>query len=151
MALLLSERGWLGKSTPILAGVIPAQERCQRQIPLLAPLFRQWEGRQGARLTTRFQTGSAGTVPGLLNAPLLPMGTGHPPAATLTAGPQPLLLASAWHSWGESRTQWRANRNTGGRAAAPVLQDQESAVPVAKPTTGQWEPASSCHKLPDTG
>lgn len=39
-------RGWLGKSTPTLAGVIPAQERCQRQIPLLAPLFRQREGRQ---------------------------------------------------------------------------------------------------------
>lgn len=43
------------------------------------------------------------------------------------------------------------SRSTGGRAAAPVLQDQESAVSVAKPTTEQWEPALSCHRLPGTG
>lgn len=44
LALLLSGRGWLGKSTPTLAGAIPVQERRQRQIPLLAPLFRQSVG-----------------------------------------------------------------------------------------------------------
>lgn len=48
LALLLSGRGWLGKFTPTLAGAIPVQERRQRQIPLLAPLFRQSVG-QGRR------------------------------------------------------------------------------------------------------
>lgn len=43
VALLLPGRGWLGKSTLTQSGVTPAQEGCQRQIPLLAPLFRQSE------------------------------------------------------------------------------------------------------------
>lgn len=149
MALLLSGTGWLGKPSPILAGIIPAQERHQRQTPLLAPLFRQsvGRGRQGARLTTRFQTGSAGTVPGLLNAPLLPRGTGHPPAATPTAGPWPPLLASPWHSWGDSRAQWRTSRNIGGRAAAPVLRIRNQQLLWPSPPQGSGNlprPATGC-------
>lgn len=76
----------------------------------------------GSQLMTRFQTGSAGTVPGLLNAPLLRRVTGHLPAATPTAGLQPPPLASAWHSWKrEQAVHWRASRKTGSISAAPVL------------------------------
>lgn len=70
-------------------------------------------GQLGARLMTMFQTGSAGTVPGLLNTPLLRRVTGHLPAAAPTAGLLPPPLASAWHSWRrEEVVQWRASKKT---------------------------------------
>lgn len=144
---LLSGKGWLGKSIPILTGVISAQEGCQRQIPVLAPLFRQSVGRGGSQLMTRFQTGSAGTVPGLLNAPLLPRGTGHPPAGTPTEGPQPPLLASPWHSWGESRTQWRGSRNWGAEQQPQCSGIRNQQSPWPNPPRGSGtlpHPATGC-------
>lgn len=104
--LLPSGKSWVGKSPPspvpcpgwdnLSPRMIPEADHC-------AGSFIQAEfmgkGSQAARLTTRFQTGSAGTVPRLLNTPLLQRATGHLPAATPTAGLRPPPLASAWHSW----------------------------------------------------
>lgn len=102
MALLPSGKGWLGKSTP-RPGWYNLSPKMMPEVDHFAGSFIQagftGKGRQGARLMTRFQTGSAGTVPGLLNAPLLRRVTGHLPAATPTAGLRPPPLASAWHFW----------------------------------------------------
>lgn len=149
---LLSGKGWVGKSTPILTGVIPAQEGCQRQIPLLAPLFRQAVGREGEAGSQahdqvsdwkRWDRSRAAKCSSASEGDRPPSSCNTDCRASATAAGISLAFLE------REQDTMEGEQELGGRAAAPVL--WESAVTVAKPITEQWDPASSCHRLPGTG
>lgn len=105
--------GWVNPPPPWLGQSQPKKDARGRSLCWLLYSGSLWGRGGGSQVMTRFQTGSAATVPGLLNAPVLPRGTGHPPAATPTAGPRPPLLASPWHSWGREQGTMEGEQENG--------------------------------------